>query len=146
MAKTNKKTAPVADLTIADAIIEAVVTEGPVADLTIVAEPIVAEVVAEVVAVIEDDKVAQLRALLTDPELPVTDVLIELNFIPAIKHKAPSKAALSRAILDVEFALTPVKPRKELIALLVAGAGLTDSGAATYLQQYRDRKGFVNHK
>lgn len=54
---------------------------------------------------------------------------------------AMSKAALARAIFDDAYKQSPVPARKEILARAVAGADLTEKGAATYLQNFKRANG-----
>jgi hypothetical protein len=56
---------------------------------------------------------------------------------------ADNKAAKARAIFDACYAMNPVPQRKDIIARAVNEAGLTPAGAATYLQNYKSKKGLV---
>lgn len=59
---------------------------------------------------------------------------------------APAKADKARAIFDECYAMPTVPARKDIIQRAVAEAGLTKAGAATYLQNYKTKKGLVVKK
>ena len=56
---------------------------------------------------------------------------------------AANKADKARAIFADAYAQTPVPQRKEIINRMVAEAGLTKAGAATYLQNFKAKAGLV---
>lgn len=57
--------------------------------------------------------------------------------------KADNKADKARAIFSEAYAQTPVPQRKDIISRMVAEAGLTEKGAATYLQNFKKKAGLV---
>lgn len=57
-----------------------------------------------------------------------------------------NKADKARAIFKEMFAQSPVPQRKDMIARAVNEAGLTQAGAATYLQNYKTKNGLVQKK
>ena len=59
---------------------------------------------------------------------------------------ATSKASVANAIFAGMFAMSPVPPRKDMIAAAVKDASLTEKGAATYLQNYKAKNGLVQKK
>lgn len=69
----------------------------------------------------------------------------QVGTVPAavVAAAAPSKAKKANAIFAEMFAMSPVPARKDMIARAVKEAGLTDSGAATYLQNYKTKHGLV---
>lgn len=52
-----------------------------------------------------------------------------------------NKSAIATKIFDESYAMTPVPQRKDILARVKAEAGLTDAGAATYLQNYKRKHG-----
>lgn len=56
---------------------------------------------------------------------------------------AANKADKARAIFSEMFAQSPVPARKDMIARAVQEAGLTQAGAATYLQNYKTKNNLV---
>jgi hypothetical protein len=54
---------------------------------------------------------------------------------------APTKADKARAIFAECYAMEQVPERKAIIGRAIAEAGLTKAGAATYLQNYKDKQG-----
>lgn len=54
---------------------------------------------------------------------------------------APTKADLCRKVFDEAYAQTTVPQRKDIIAQASAASGLSKAGTATYLQNYKDKKG-----
>ena len=65
------------------------------------------------------------------------------NVAATVEHKV-TKADIGRTIFAEELAKGSA--RKDIIARLVAEAGLTKNGAATYLQNMKNKAGLVNHK
>lgn len=59
---------------------------------------------------------------------------------------APKKADKAREIFAECYGMKEVPARKDIIARAVAEAGLTQKGAATYLQNYRTKQGMVAAK
>lgn len=149
MSKTAKTAKKVKETTVAPVLEEAII-EDVIIDEVIPELELGLPVVAEVTPVLLDDaKTEQLKALLNDSEVDVTAILKEFGFITTTTKKkdtGPSKAELSRQILDREYAKATPLPRKDLIALLISEAGCTKAGAGTYLQKYRDDHGWVVHK
>ena len=63
-----------------------------------------------------------------------------------IQSAAPataSKAQRANAIFKEMFGREQVPARKDMIKAAMAGAGLTEKGAATYLQNYKAKNGLV---
>lgn len=60
--------------------------------------------------------------------------------------KAETKADKARAVFNACYAMDPVPQRKDIIAKMKSEAGLTDAGAATYLQNFKKAAGIVNSK
>ena len=56
---------------------------------------------------------------------------------------APSKAKIANGIFSEMFAMSPQPARKDMIQRAVKEAGLTESGAATYLQNYKSKNGLT---
>ena len=56
---------------------------------------------------------------------------------------AVNKADKARVIFAEAYAQSPVPQRKEIIGRMVAEAGLTKAGAATYLQNFKTKAGLV---
>lgn len=56
---------------------------------------------------------------------------------------APSKAALARGVFARCYGMEKVPQRKDIIAEAMKVAGLTASGAATYLQNFKKAEGLV---
>lgn len=54
-----------------------------------------------------------------------------------------NKAAIANAIFDECYKMNPVPQRKDILARVKEEAGLTDAGAATYLQNYKTKMGLV---
>lgn len=54
---------------------------------------------------------------------------------------AVNKSAIATKIFDECYAQSPVPQRKDILARVKTEAGLTDAGAATYLQNYKKKKG-----
>jgi hypothetical protein len=50
---------------------------------------------------------------------------------------AVNKSAIATAIFDECYKMSPVPQRKDILARVKQEAGLTDAGAATYLQNYK---------
>lgn len=63
-----------------------------------------------------------------------------------VTQVATNKAEKARAIFKECYAQSPVPQRKDIIQRAVVEAGLTTKGAATYLQNYRNKQGMVQHK
>ena len=63
--------------------------------------------------------------------------------VAQVEHKV-TKADIGRKIFEEELAKGSA--RKDIIARLVGEAGLTKNGAATYLQNMRNKAGLVVHK
>lgn len=59
---------------------------------------------------------------------------------------ATNKADKARAIFSEMFAQNPRPARKDMIARAVQEAGLTQAGAATYLQNYKTKNNLVAKK
>lgn len=57
-----------------------------------------------------------------------------------------NKADKARAIFGQMFAQSPRPARKDMIARAVAEAGLTQAGAATYLQNYKAKNNLVQKR
>lgn len=55
---------------------------------------------------------------------------------------AVTKADVARAIFNESYSMNPVPQRKDIINRFVAEAGLTKMGAATYLQNFKDKAGY----
>jgi pseudouridine-5'-phosphate glycosidase len=72
------------------------------------------------------------------------------TFAVAVVQQIASKAALGRTIWDRELLKVQGDGtklvRKDLIAMLIAEAGCTKTGAATYYQNMKNKAGLVNHK
>ena len=66
--------------------------------------------------------------------------------IVAAPAAAPTKADKARAIFNAAYALPVVPARKDIIASMIADAGLTKAGAATYLQNFKNKAGLVVKK
>ena len=64
----------------------------------------------------------------------------------AVAVVVESKASIGRRIFAKELAKEGGLVRKDVIARLVAEAGLTPKGAATYYQNNKNKAGLVNHK
>lgn len=71
---------------------------------------------------------------------------VSANVAAAIVAAAPSKADKARAIFTEMFAQSPVPARKDMIAKAVSEAGLTQKGAATYLQNFKNKTGRTQHR
>ena len=56
---------------------------------------------------------------------------------------AISKAQKANGIFKEMFALPQVPARKDMIKRAMSEAGLTEKGAATYLQNYKSKNGLV---
>jgi hypothetical protein len=65
---------------------------------------------------------------------------------PVVTAVATNKAEKARAIFKECYAMPQVPQRKDIIQRAVVEAGLTTKGAATYLQNYRNKQGMVQHK
>lgn len=65
---------------------------------------------------------------------------------PEVITAAPSKASIANAIFKESYAQPTVPARKDIIARAVKESGLTAKGAATYLQNYREKHGMVAKK
>jgi hypothetical protein len=86
------------------------------------------------------------------PVVEVAEVLEEATVqieentavVAAVEHKV-SKAEVGRTIFNEAVAAGPLV-RKDVIARLVAEAGLTAKGAATYYQNMKNKAGLVVHK
>ena len=64
--------------------------------------------------------------------------------VPAVViAAAPSKASKANAIFAEMFAMSPLPARKDMIQRAVKEAALTESGAATYLQNYKSKHGLT---
>ena len=61
----------------------------------------------------------------------------------AVMSTAPTKADKARAIFKECYAMPQVPQRKDIINRMVAEAGLTKAGAATYLQNMKTKAGLV---
>jgi predicted solute-binding protein len=65
---------------------------------------------------------------------------------PVVTAVATNKAEKARAIFKECYAMPQVPQRKDIIQRAVVEVGLTTKGAATYLQNYRNKQGMVQHK
>jgi hypothetical protein len=138
MSKTSNKTRSTVAATLVDALVVAE-TATPIE---------IVEVAPIEVVTVEVDKVAQLRALLTDETIDVTAVLTELGLVTtkSTKSKEASKQQLANALLEVEYAKPVVPQRKDLIALLMTNCNMGQAYAGTALQNFKEKRGLVNHK
>lgn len=59
---------------------------------------------------------------------------------------ASNKADKARAIFGEMFAQNPRPARKDMIQRAVSEAGLTQAGAATYLQNYKAKNNLVQRR
>lgn len=58
-----------------------------------------------------------------------------------VTQTSVNKSAIATAIFDECYKMTPVPQRKDILARVKTEAGLTDAGAATYLQNYKRKHG-----
>lgn len=74
----------------------------------------------------------------------------DVGTVPADVAKGPetiqtqtsvNKSAIATAIFDECYKMNPVPQRKDILARVKEAAGLTDAGAATYLQNYKKKHG-----
>lgn len=101
----------------------------------------VIQAVAKTPEVVESVKPAAPLLLTHQPkieEAPVVSVPL------LVVNSAPSKASKANAIFAEMFNMPQVPARKDMIKRAVAEAGLTEKGAATYLQNFKSKHGLVN--
>lgn len=71
---------------------------------------------------------------------------VAANSVTVVTAVAETKASKARDIFATMFNQSPVPARKDMIAAAVAGAGLTTKGAATYLQNFKNKTGRTQHR
>ena len=94
---------------------------------------------AEKPVVQQQQQVSQFEIDLQNAEANAT-VAVNTTVVKTVT--AVTKADVARAIFNESYSMNPVPQRKDILNRFVEEAGLTKSGAATYLQNFKDKAGY----
>lgn len=96
-----------------------------------------------VAAVLGDAQVAAVVVIAPAAAAPSSDVPSTAGAETITTVTGKSKSQMAQAIFRECYAQSPVPQRKDIIARAMAETGLTQAGAATYLQNFKSANGLT---